>query len=613
MDSKIDKSEIKIQRQVFKHPMTDSSRRPNLETILFALAVFLAFALRLLRLGEIPLSDEEARWAMQAFDFTKGLHPAIGEQPAYVLLTALAFYALQASNFAARLIPALFGTALVFAPRFFRDQLGGKVALILSFALALDPGLLAISRQAGSPIMALSALVFAWGFWQAGNASTSSAHRLRGAGIMAGLALLSGPALWPGLLGLTLTYFLARSLLPAPDEEASDTEKRPVFDRQQLITAGAYALGTYLSIGSLFLLATPGGLSAGLAALPAYLSGWAPGAGGAPGAHLPLALIAYELMAVALAVISLVRGMIQKDRLVMTLGLWMAIALALALVYPSRQVTDLAWVLIPLWSLAALEFSRYLNPIQDGVWETLGMTALTVSILIFALFNFLTLTVSPLDMTAVTRTIGPLQLTNGQVYWSVVLGSLLLLGASIALINYGWSRDVAFQGSTWGLLIALVFYTLSASMAAANLRTYRSVELWSPGPQTIQAEVLRNQMDDLSRWHKGVGQGLDVFVEGLDSPAMHWVLRDWNVTYSSEPTLTGTPSFVIAPVNFSAPELTTSYRGQDFVWRTTPGWDVNQVSDWLRWAIRHNLPGEQEKIILWTRTDIFVDSQGLKP
>ena len=163
--------------------MTDSSRRPNLETILFALAVFLAFALRLLRLGELPLSDEEARWAMQAFDFTKGLHPVIGPQPAYVLLTALVFYVFQASNFAARLLPALAGAALVFAPRFFRDRLGGKVALILSFVMALEPGLLAFSRQAGSPIMVLSAVVFAWGFWRAGN--------LRGAGIMAGLALLS--------------------------------------------------------------------------------------------------------------------------------------------------------------------------------------------------------------------------------------------------------------------------------------------------------------------------------------------------------------------------------------------------------------------------------------
>ncbi|MGC1374588.1 MAG: hypothetical protein WA821_00065 [Anaerolineales bacterium] len=585
--------------------MTDSSRRPNLETILFILAVFLAFALRLLHLGELPLSDEEARWAMQAFDFTKGLHPVIGPQPAYVLLTALVFYIFHASNFAARLIPALAGAALVFAPRFFRDRLGSKVALVLAFALALEPGLLAVSRQAGSPIMVLSAVVFAWGFWRAGN--------LRGAGIMAGLALLSGPLLWPGLVGLAITYFLSRSLLPAPDQEASDTEKQPLFDRQKLTTAGAYALGTYLVIGSLFLLAT-GGLSAGLASLPAYLSGWVPtDAGGVPGLYLLLALVVYDFFAVVLAAINLVRGIRQQDWLTISLGLWMAVALAIALVYPSRQVADLVWVLIPLWSLAALEFARYLNPIKDGVWETLGMMALTIAILIFALFNFLTIAVSPLNMNDVMRNIGSIALTNGQIYWSVVLGSLLLLGASVALVGYGWSKDVAFQGATWGLLIAFVFYTMSASMAAANLRTRTTQELWAPGPQTVQAVALSNQMDDFSDWDVGVIQSLDVFVSGIDSPALRWVLRDWDATYSSAPTLTGTPSFVVASSQLSAPELTSAYRGQEFVWRGYPSWDTIQPSDWLRWAISHNVPSVQEKVVLWTRSDIFIDARSSKP
>jgi hypothetical protein len=586
--------------------MTDSSRRPNLETILFVLAVFLAFALRLLRLGELPLSDEEARWAMQAFDFTKGLHPVIGPQPAYVLLTALVFYVFQASNFAARLLPALAGAALVFAPRFFRDRLGGKVALVLAFALALEPGLLAVSRQAGSPIMVFSAVVFAWGFWRTGN--------LRGAGIMAGLALLSGPLLWPGLIGLVITYFLSRSLLPASDQESSDTEKQPLFDRQKLITAGAYALGTYLAIGSLFLLATPGGLSAGLASLPAYLSGWVPiDLGGVSGLYLLLALVVYEFFAVVLAAISLVRGIREQDRLTISLGLWLAVALAIALIYPSRQVADLVWVLIPLWSLAALEFARYLNPIRDGVWETLGMTALTIAILIFALFNFLTIAVSPLNMNDVMRNIGSISLTNGQVYGSVVLGSLLLLGASVALVGYGWSKDVAFQGSTWGLLIAFVFYTMSASMAAANLRTHTTQELWAPGPQTVQAEAVLNQMNDLSGWDTGVSQGLDVFVSGIDSPALRWMLRDWNATYSSAPTLTGTPSFVVASSELTTLELTSAYRGQEFVWRGYPTWDTIQPSDWLRWAISHNVPNGQDKIVLWTRSDIFVDARSSKP
>jgi hypothetical protein len=584
--------------------MTDSSRRPNLETILFVLAVFLAFVLRLVRLGELPLSDDEARWAMQAFDFAKGLHPVIGPQPAYVLLTSVLFYAFQASNFAARLIPALVGASLVFAPLLFRDRLGNKVALILSFAVALEPGLLALSRQAGSPIIAFAAIVFAWGFWRAGN--------LRNVGIMAGLALLSGPVLWPGLIGLALAFFLSRSLFPA-SEETSETEIQPLFDRKKWTTVGAFALGTYLAVGSLFLLATPGGLSAGLAALPEYLSGWVPATAGVSWSYLPLSLVVYEFLAVVLAVIALVRGIMEKDRQVLSLGLWLLIALILAMLYPSRQVADLVWALLPLWVLAAVEFARYLNPIKDGIWETLAMTALTIAILIFALFNFLTIAISPLDMAAVARTFGTVSLTNAQVYWSVVVGSLLLLAASVALVGYGWSMNVAVQGATWGLLAAFVFYTVSASLAAANLRTHISQELWAPGPQTVQAEALTKQMDDLSRWDVGVDKRLDVFVSGIDSPALRWVLRDWNVTYSEAPTLTGTPSFVIAKSELSAPELTSAYRGQEFTWRGYPGWDTSLPADWLRWAMSHSVPRGEEKIVLWTRSDIFIDVRSSQP
>jgi len=587
--------------------MNDTARRPNFQTIFFLFAVFLAFALRLLELGAHPLSDEEARWAMQAFDFTKGLHPVIGPQPAYVLLTALIFYVFQASAFTARLIPALGGAALVFAPLLFRDRLGDKATLVLSFAVALDPGLLSMSRQAGSPIIVLSAVAFACGFWRIGN--------LRYAGIMAGLALLSGPTLWPGVIGVALAWFISRNLLPASTEEESLEEQRSLFDRQQLMTAGGYALGAYLAVGSLFLLATPGGLSAGLASLPAYLGGWVPSeSGGVPPSYLFLALIVYEFIAVVLAIIGLVRGFRQQDPLTTSFGVWLAIALIFAVIYPSRQVTDLVWVLIPLWTLAALEIAHYLNPIQDGVWETLGMVALTVAILIFALFNFLTIAISPTDMSAVARTIGSIELSNGQVYGSVVIGSLLLLAASVALVAYGWSRDVAIQGVTWGLLIAFTFYTLSASLAAANLRTYRTQELWLVSPETLQEKALLHQMNDSSRWDIGVNRGLDVFVSGVDSPALRWALRDWNVTYSSAPTLTGNPSFVIGPGdNLSTPELESGYRGQEFTWRAYPEWENSLPSDWLRWSMSHNVAEKDEKIILWTRSDIFIDARSQEP
>jgi hypothetical protein len=585
-----------LEKGVKINSMIDSSRRQNLENVLFALAFGLALAVRLLRLGEIPLSDDEARWAMQAVDLAKGLHPEIGPQPAYVLLTALIFYVSQASNFAARLIPALAGSLLVFAPIFFRDRLGNKAALVLAFVLALEPGLLAMSREAGSPIIVLSAVIFACGFWRAGN--------LPVAGILAGVALLSGPALWPGLIGLAIAYGLSRGLLSSEGEEGAQ------FDRQSLITAGVYALGAYLALGSLFLL-VPVGLGAGVASLPAYLRGWV-SFNDVPSLRLAAALAFYQPLAIALAAAGLIRGIRNGDRLVISLGLWLLASLILALAYPSHQVTDLAWALIPLWALACMEVARYLLSIQDGVWETLGMLALTLAILFFAGTNFITIALVSLDSETVVRNIGPIALTSPQVYWSVVLGALVLLAASVALVAYGWSKQVAYQGSLWGVLVALVIYTLSASMGAANLRTSRTVELWPSNPRTMQADALLGQMNDLSRAKAGAARALDVSVSGLDSPALRWLLRDWNAIYSSELALIGAPSFVIVPDDeLSAPELASAYRGQNFTWRDNPAWNTIPASDWLRWIILHEVSGNQEKIILWTRSDIFSDSQNI--
>jgi hypothetical protein len=568
----------------------ETTRRQNLENGLFALAFGLAVAVRLLRLGEIPLSDDEARWAMQAFDLTKGLRPEIGAQPAYVLLTALTFYILQASNFAARLIPALAGSALVFTPLFFLDRLGNKAMLVLSFALALEPGLLALSRLAGSPILAITAVMFAWGLWRTG--------KIRAAGVLAGVALLSGPALWPGLIGLGAAYAFIRGFASAeanaeaaPELASDQPQATPL--RQNLLLAGAFALGTYLALGSFFLLA-PGGLSGGMLSIPGYFGQWLDFTD-VPGSRLLAALVLYQPLALILASAALIRGLPQRDRSTSALAFWLVLALVLALANPSRQVADLAWALIPLWALAALEISRHLNPIQDGVWETLGMTGLTLGFLFFAGLNFYSIALVDTD---------PVRI---QLHWGVLFGALVLLGLSIALVAFGWSKETSLQGSLWGALIVGVLYTLAVAMAAGGLRTYRTVEMWPTGTQTAQADALLGQMKDTARWKTGVDQALDVTAAGLDSPALRWLLRDWHVTFS-DVTLSGNPSLAIVSDQLSSPDLESAYRGQAFFWRAYPSWNQLGLSDWLRWIALHELPQGQENIILWTRNDIFVNS-----
>ena len=121
------------------------------QTAFYVIAFLLALAVRLIRLGTWTLTDIEAQWALQALGVAQGAHPALGSQPAYVLLTTIVFFFYGGgTNFWARFVPALAGSCLVFVPFLFRERLKPRPSLILAFFLAFDPGLVALSRQAGS-------------------------------------------------------------------------------------------------------------------------------------------------------------------------------------------------------------------------------------------------------------------------------------------------------------------------------------------------------------------------------------------------------------------------------------------------------------------------------
>ena len=178
---------------------------------LYWLAFLIAIGFRFIQLGAAPLTDSEANLALQALHLAQGQSPLLAPQPAYILLTSIFFAIIESTNFMARAVPALAGSALVFAPYFFREKIKPRPALILACLFAIDPGLVALSRLSGGIMLAVTFLLFAWGMWMN--------RRLTLAGIFLGLALLSGPSIWSGLLMLGLTWIFLRGIQPKPTAE----------------------------------------------------------------------------------------------------------------------------------------------------------------------------------------------------------------------------------------------------------------------------------------------------------------------------------------------------------------------------------------------------------
>jgi hypothetical protein len=315
-----------------------------------------------------------------------------------------------------------------------------------------------------------------------------------------------------------------------------------------------------------------------------------------PISRLLIAFLVYDLMLLAFGLAGVVRGIMKRDSFPINLGIWALAAFVLALVYPARQVGDLVWVSLPLWSLAALELSRYFESEKDHIWEIGGVAILMVAILGFAWLDFASVAGETLNS------------AFGQLRILLMAGAFLLIVLILVLVSMGWSKNVARLGGVWGMGIMLAIYTLGMATGAGGLRRPVTEELWPPSPQIADADLLLKTINQVSDWSKGTVESLPVVISGMDSPALLWLLRDWEVSETAALSPGETPALVITPVDTTL-NLAASYRGEEFHWRQMPGWSGAAFTTWMSWLVHREFPQTSENIVLWVRGDLLIDSQ----
>lgn len=534
---------------------------------LLAAAIFcVALFARLLQLGASPLSDPEAAWALQALTLLRGQPAAAGANVLYVQATAVFFFLFQDSNFTARIFPALLGSALTLLPLAFRPQLGLRAALLACLFWAFDPGLLALSRQAGSSLAAAGFAALALGQWMR--------QKPRQAGVWAALALLSGAEAWgaalAALLGLMAWKALSGKNFPQAGTKA--WRKAALFGGATLLLAGTFFLFTPSALGGLFRWNFPSAERLPLLALAL-----------APWLYAPLGL-GFGVTQMALG---LLRRKPVDGFLVAAAGGLLLAGLVWA------NVTLLAWMQALLWVLASRLLVLLLRPRPQARLETLGMALLTALLLTFAALDFMPVAAGRLDS------------TTAQMYLLVAFAALFMLAISVALVAQGWNWQVAWQGTLRGGLAALALYSLSLAAFGAGLKTFASFELWQPPARVAQAQALQEAMNALSLAKRGVPRALEVVVVDTQSPSLLWALRDWPLTQAQGFSPDSAPALILTPQEFSSPQLESAYRGAAFRWYDLPLWGQTQPADWLRWSVEHSLPSQPKNLILWARADLF--------
>jgi hypothetical protein len=550
------------------------------ETFFYLLALVLALSVRLINLGAAPLSDIEAVPALQALDLLGTTAADIAPQPAYLSLTGMTFALLGSSDFLARLWPALAGSLILLVPFLLRERLGRKVALFLAFGLALDPGLVALSRSVGGTAMAVGFVALALTMFYLRKPAWS--------GIFTGLALLSGPAVWPGLLGLGIGWGGVHLFgLPQEMDDEPTTESTlpwAGFSVSEWKTWLLFAAGSLFLVGTLFF-TFPLGLGALGKSLASFLRGWAD-PGGVPPGRLLVTLLVYAPLALIFALVAVARRGWRNRWL-----LWALAALIVALIYPARQVGDIVWVIVPLWVLAAQALA---SNFRDGFWKHPVSWAQAGAI--FILMALIWLTLAGMRATPVDGRL---------VRWLLVAGILLLGTLTVIFIGLGWAWDVARSGAVLGLLASLGVYTVAAMVGATQVRPGSVTALWYPPPATGQARLMLDTLEDLSLRETGMKHALDGVVL-VESPALRWALRDFSgMTHRTALGEEPLPPVVIAPVGSETEAWAAAYRGQDFVWRIRPAWQGSLPPNWINWLVFRDTPIDSEYIILWARGDLF--------
>ena len=583
----------------------NSSRLKN-EGWLYWLAFLLAIGFRFIQLGVSPLTDSEASLSLQALHIAQGRSPLLDPQPAYILSTSILFAIIESTNFMARFVPALVGSTLVFVPYLFREKLNPRPALILAFLFAFDPGLVALSRQASGTILAVTFLLFAWGMW--------INRRAIPAGIFAGLALLSGPSIWAGILALALARFFIQGMqLRITSNEASIVNHQSKIEDQEspissLQSSNTELRSTLISLivtllfgGTLFFL-SPNGLSAWLSSLPEYLAGWVSPSVITPGRML-LVFFAYEPLGIFIAALSIIRGYRTKSNPINWVSLWLALSLLLAVFY--RQPAELVWAIIPLLSLAALELSRSMKVRPEERVEVGVVVMAVLILLIYIWFNISNIAVNPYaQIPAIMPIFGEVQNPR----YIILYGASAILIVCLMMVGFGWSPRTARLGAVWSFTIFFSLYSLAAAWGASGLRNPTGVELWSPDPKPLHADLVLDSVNDISEFSLGHIYAQPVTIVGIDSPALEWALRNRPVEVVSALDPQVAPPLVITPPMDDL-GLPSAYRGQDFIWRQTPLWNQIRNPDWWSWLVYRQLPRENETIILWARDDLFPDAR----
>ena len=562
--------------------MLELDKKTLLRNTLFTLIVFVGAVIRFYHLGNYPLGDSESRLALSALHIFNSTGQSIASL--YSVLTGLVFWLFNTSDFTARVIPAITGVLIIVLPIVWREKFGTLTAFFLALFLAVDPSMVHLSRNANSMVLAIAA--FGYLLWALSNKKIGSA------GLFFGLVVFSGKEGWLLIISCLFAILIMHFVIKA---NWLKTVKNAVTDQFPKFATGFFAPFAILLLMAVFFKG-----SAGLAVVYGGLFNffgdlltvnsvqWS----------IPiLALVLYEGLAIFLGLLG-GNELISSFEDVGFLFLVSVFALVISLVVPSRDVSDIAWIIPVLLLLGALFASRFVSEISEFNKETWAMFVFSSVLIIFMVLNYMAIAMVTMDA------------SSAQMRWTVLIGSFTMLAASLVLVTYGWSFEIAWKGIALAILSFFFVTNLGNTWATAHLRPLATQELWDAPTFQVFGHPVSDQVKEISTL-SGHDVTLDtITLAGISSPSVNWSLKDKKIIeLPAMANYDQMTMIVLAQPGSQDPNLVDHFRGKDITFSYTVPFESITLADWMRWTVTHNFPLVENKVSFWLRAEKFLDSQ----
>jgi len=551
--------------------------------LFFFFILFFAFLVRFLKLGDLPLSDFEARIALHSSQLLNGNNGYLSSDVFLVNFNAFFIYLFGNSNLIVRLFSAIIGFIFVFTPFLFRKVTDSKILFVISIWMAIDPLLISLSRQINSALICLFFGVLLFFFILQKNEIAI--------GIISAILLLCGPVFWFGIFPLLL-MIIYKVLRKSKFKDNGIFPFQDSFHIKKFFISFFIALILISSFGFVFRTQFIGIIQGFFD----YFQGWRL----ISQSNLMdtiRGMVIYEFPLIGFGLIGVIVARRMNNSYLNFIVVWLLLSIVHFLIYPQNSIVNLVWIVIPLILFGSIFIQKFtIFPGKNS------RVIILISLIGFVLLEFLTLISINLLTNAAAIGQSPISKTV------MVIAGIVLVFFAIFLV--GWSLSWKIAGKSLLLIFVVYFsiYTLSTGWNAAGLRSPFENEMLNINPIPISGEILVSTIGNYSEWNHGSKLEGHIQVVNIDYPGLKWALRDFkNVEYEDNFSINSNPEFVITKSDQTI-EATDSFKGQDFIWVSKPIWNLFLPNEWANWILSRRIPTnlqQQDAIILWVRNDLF--------